>query len=118
MQDAKIIVLRYEFKADLASYFERSGAPFNTLADIIEFNEAHADTVMPIFGQDRMIAADEAGELSDKKYLNALETSKRISQTNIDSLLSEHNLDALIAPTNGPAWVTDHVNGDRFQIKR
>jgi len=116
MWDAESIILDYEFKADLAIYFERSGAPFSTLTDIIEFNEAHADTVMPIFGQDRMIAADEAGELSDEKYLNALEVSKRISQTNIDSLLSEHNLDALIAPTNGPAWVTDHVNGDSFHI--
>lgn len=116
MWDAEGIVLDYEFKADLALYFERSGAPFKTLTDIIEFNEAHADTVMPIFGQDRMLAADEAGELSDKKYLTALKTSKRISQTGIDNALSEHNLDALIAPTNGPAWLTDHVNGDSFHV--
>jgi amidase len=116
MREAEGIVLDYEFKADLALYFERSGAPFKTLADIIEFNEAHADTVMPIFGQDRMLGADESGELSDDKYLNALKTSKRISRTNIDNAFSEHSLDALIAPTNGPAWVTDHVNGDSFHL--
>ena len=117
MRDAEGIVLYYEFKADLALYFERSGAPFKTLTDIIEFNEAHADTVMPIFGQDRMLGADEAGELSDDKYLNALKNSKRISRTGIDNALSEHDLDALIAPTNGPAWVTDHVNGDSSHVR-
>ncbi len=26
--------------------------------------------------------------------------------------LGEHNLDALIAPTRGPAWMTDNVSGD------
>jgi len=71
---------------------------------------------MPIFGQDRMLDADEAGELSDDKYLNALRASKRLSQAGIDNALSEHSLDALIAPTNGPAWITDHVNGDSFHV--
>ena len=28
--------------------------------------------------------------------------------------MEKHNLDALIAPSNGPAWPTDHVNGDHF----
>ena len=26
--------------------------------------------------------------------------------------MAQHDLDAIIAPTNGPAWVTDPVNGD------
>jgi amidase len=30
----------------------------------------------------------------------------------IDGLMAAQNLDAIIAPTNGPAWVTDPVNGD------
>ena len=44
------------------------------------------------------------------------EASKRISQTAIDSVLAEHKLDILIAPTNGPAWLTDHINGDSFHV--
>jgi len=116
MGDAEGVVLDYEFKADLALYFENSGAPFKTLADIIEYNKANAETVMPIFGQDRMLSADEAGELTDQAYLDALEASKRISQNAIDAMLNEHDLDVLIAPTNGPAWMTDHVNGDSFHI--
>ena len=28
--------------------------------------------------------------------------------------MGENKLDALIAPTGGPAWLTDHVTGDHF----
>ena len=28
--------------------------------------------------------------------------------------MDEHKLDALVAPTGGPAWTTDLVNGDHF----
>ncbi|MGI9270911.1 MAG: amidase [Woeseiaceae bacterium] len=116
MWSAESIVLDYEFKADLALYFEKSGAPFKSLAEIIEFNTANADTVMPFFAQDRMLGAEESGELTDSEYLDALESSKRIAQSAIDNVLAEHDLDVLIAPTNGPAWKTDHVNGDSFHV--
>src|ERR1700746_774915 len=32
----------------------------------------------------------------------------------IDALMDKNQLDAIIAPTGGPAWVTDLVNGDHF----
>ena len=112
MSAAQREVLYYEFKADLNAYLESSGAPIASLADIIEFNEAHAETVMPFFGQERMLAAQSKGSLDDPEYLAALATSKRIAQTGIDQALSEHGLDALIAPTRGPAWMTDNVSGD------
>lgn len=105
-------VLYYEFKADLNKYLESSGAPITSLAEIIEFNNSHADTVMPFFGQERMLAAQSKGSLSDPEYLEALATSKRIAQTGIDTALGEYKLDALIAPTRGPAWMTDDVSGD------
>jgi amidase len=113
MSEAQGEVLHFEFKADLNAYLENSAAPIGSLADIIAFNEANADTVMPFFGQERMLEAESKGDLSDPEYLEALETSKRISQTAIRQTLSEHQLDALIAPTRGPAWMTDNVSGDR-----
>ena len=116
MGAAEGIVLNYEFKADLATYFERSGAPFKSLADIIEYNSNNAEQVMPIFGQSRMTDADQSGDLSEQEYLDALEASKRISSAAIDTVMAEHKLDVLIAPTNGPAWLTDHINGDSFHI--
>ncbi len=112
MSEAQREVLYYEFKADLNKYLERSGAPMASMAEIIEFNLAHADTVMPFFGQERMLEAHSKGPLSDPEYLQALATSKKIAQAGIDTALREHNLDALIAPTRGPAWMTDNVSGD------
>jgi amidase len=112
MGDAEYQVLLYEYKADLAAYFDRSEAPVKTLADVIEFNRENADQAMPIFRQEIMEEAVEKGPLTEPEYLEALETSKRISQQAIDGALADHELDALIAPTNSASWLTDHVNGD------
>lgn len=112
MGDAQREVLYYEFKTDLNKYLESSDAPIKSMADIIEFNDSHAETVMPFFGQERMLEAQSKGPLSDSEYLDALAASKRIAQTGINMALSENGLDALIAPTRGPAWMTDNVSGD------
>ena len=61
-------------------------------------------------------ATSPAQEALAKAYLAALEDSKRIARDGIDGAMDEHGLDALIAPTNGPAWMIDHVNGDSFHI--
>jgi amidase len=113
MSAAQREVLYYEFKADLNAYLKKSGAAISTMEEIIRFNETHADTVMPHFGQERMLAAQERGPLSDQKYLDALEDSKRIARRGINNAMKAGNLDALIAPTRGPAWMTDHINGDQ-----
>jgi amidase len=113
-RDNEYTVLLYEFKNDLAAYLERSNAPYKSLAELIAFNEANTDTVMPIFGQEIFLAAQEKGPLSDDVYLEALRESKRIMQAALDTAFSEHELDAIIAPTNGPAWMIDHINGDTF----
>ncbi|MDH5617552.1 MAG: amidase [Gammaproteobacteria bacterium] len=112
MGAASRTVLYYEFKADLNAYLENSGAPMKTMADIIAFNNEHADEVMPFFGQERMLEAQSKGLLTDREYLDALALSKQISQAGVNNALAEYDLDALIAPTRGPAWMTDNVSGD------
>jgi amidase len=112
MGDASRVVLYYEFKADLNAYLENSGAPVGTLADIIAFNEEQSDRVMPFFGQERMLEAQTKGPLTNQEYIDALVLSKQIAQTALNTALEENNLDALIAPTRGPAWMTDNVSGD------
>lgn len=114
--EAEFTVLKYEFKADLNAYLQASKAPFGSLAEIIAFNQAHADTVMPIFGQDLLEDSQKLGPLTEAEYLEALEKSGRIVRGAIDQAMTEHRLDALIAPTNGPAWLTDHVLGDNFSV--
>jgi amidase len=106
-------VLYREFKVDLKNYLEATGAPVKSLAEVIAFNEANKDTVMPFFGQERMIMAEEMGALTDPEYAEGLADSKRISQDGIDGALAEHRIDAIIAPTRSPAWMTDHINGDQ-----
>jgi amidase len=113
MGEAEYEVLLYEFKADLNAWLRRSGAPLGSLSEIIAFNSANADRVMPIFGQDIFEAAQAKGPLTDPEYLQALESSKRIAQEALDGALAGHGLHALVAPTRGPAWLTDHVNGDQ-----
>ncbi len=116
MNSASYTVLLYEFKADINRYLEESNAPIGSLEEIIRFNEENANAVMPIFGHDILIKAQAKGPLDDTEYLEALQESKRLATTAIDSSLQEHDLDVLIAPTNSPAWPTDHANGDSFHV--
>ncbi len=101
--DARYLVLLYEFKTDLKAYLESSTAPRRSLEEIIEFNMANADAVMPIFGQDILEKSQAKGALSEPEYLAALATIQSATRNGIDTALAEHDLDALIAPSNGPA---------------
>jgi amidase len=116
MDDAEYEVLLYEFRADLNRYLEESRAPVQSLADLIAFNDAHADVVMPIFGQEILLQAEEKGPLTETDYLDALDTSRRIARAAIDNAMDQHKLDAIVVPTNGPAWMIDHANGDNYSI--
>ncbi|HZD51431.1 MAG TPA: amidase family protein, partial [Woeseiaceae bacterium] len=116
MGDAEYEVLLYEFKADLNDYLASSHAPVPSLAGIIDFNRAHAAEVMPFFGQDIMELSQAKGPLTEPAYREALGKSKKIAQRAIDATFEQHDLDALIAPSNGPAWLTDHVLGDHFSV--
>ena len=117
MGAAETEVLLYEFKAGLNAYLAMRGpdAEVRSLADLIAFNERHAAAEMPYFGQERLLAAEEKGPLSDPAYLAALAAARRLSGAEgIDRTMDGQQLDAIIAPTGGPAWVTDLVNGDHF----
>ena len=114
--DSELEVLLYEFKADLNKYLAGlQSSSVRTLKDVIEFNEKNRDKEMPYFGQDLFIKAQEKGPLTSPKYIQALKKNHLMSRTQgIDFVMKQHRLDALIAPTGGPAWPTDLVNGDHF----
>jgi amidase len=110
-------VLLYEFKADLNAYLAGLGpeAPVHSLADVIAFNEANRARVMPYFGQEHMLMAEARGPLTEAKYLRALADCRRLARDEgIDATLAKHQLDAIVAPSGGPAWLTDYVNGDHY----
>jgi amidase len=113
--DAELQVLLYEFKADLNHYLAWLGSntQVQTLADVIKFNDAHREQEMPYFGQDLLLQAEAKGPLSTPEYVRALEECRRQSRAEgIDAAMDKFKLDALIAPTGGPAWTTDLLNGD------
>jgi len=115
--DSELEVLLYEFKADLNEYLRSLGprAPVKSLKEIIDFNEQYRDREMPWFGQDTMTKAQTKGPLTEKAYRDALAKNHQLSRKEgIDFVMDKNKLDALIAPTGGPAWTTDWVNGDHF----
>jgi amidase len=113
--DTELLVFMYELKADLNAYLARlgPGAPVRTLQDIIDFNDRNRQKEMPYFGQDLFVKAQSKGPLSEKEYLEAVEKNHQLARTEgIDALMDKYHLDAIVAPTGGPAWLTDLVNGD------
>jgi amidase len=113
--DAEWTLLQYEFKDGLNAYLASLGAdaPYGNLEALIAFNEKNKDREMPWFGQEIFIASQEKGPLTEKGYLEAKETCRRLSTLEgIDSMMDRHELDALVAPTGDPAFTIDLVNGD------
>ncbi len=112
---SEIEVLLYEFKADLNAYLGRLGpeARVHSLEDVIRFNQENAGRVMPYFGQERMLAAQKKGPLSEPRYLKALQRNLRLTRAQgLDAALQAYQLDAILLPSGGPAWMIDLVNGD------
>lgn len=115
--DSEFEVLLYEFKADLNAYLQGLGAttPIRSLKELIDFNERKRDFEMPYFGQDIFEKAQAKGPLTDPKYRQLLRRNHLLTRTQgIDFIMKKHRLDALVAPTGGPPWPTDWLNGDHF----
>jgi len=111
----EVEVLHYEFKADLNKYLKTvdGSCPVHSMEDVIRFNEENSHKVMPYFGQEHMIIAQETKSLRDQKYRNALARNLRLTRKEgIDAALRKHKLDALVVPSGAPAWLIDLVDGD------
>lgn len=118
MGDSEYEALLYEFKADLDVYLAAlgPGAAVRSLAGLIDYNERNAAREMPYFAQERLVAAQKKGPLTDAAYLKAVARNRRLARTDgIDATLAKHRLDALVAPTGSPAWPIDYVNGDHAE---
>jgi len=111
--ESELTVFYYELKADLAAYLARRGSSVKSLKDVIEFNELNRGREMPYFGQDIFLKSEQKGPLSSKEYLDALALNHQLTRAEgIDFVMDKFKLDALVAPTGGPAWITDLINGD------
>ena len=114
IDEPELQVLLYEFKADLEAYLSKLGGTGpRTMKALIEWNQAHAEAEMPLFGQERFLDAEKKGPLTSPEYVKARQACLRLSRKEgIDAVMDKHRLDALVVPTQGPAWLIDWVNGD------
>jgi len=113
--DAEYEVMLHEFRAGLNAYLSSLGdaAPVKSLAEVIAFNERHADRELKFFGQETLLEAQRRGPLTDSRYLEALARCRRWSrQEGIDRVMDRDRLDAIVAPTAGPAHAIELLEGD------
>lgn len=107
-------VMHYEFKAGLNAYLQTlgPGAAVRSLEELIAFNERHRDQELKYFGQETLVEAQAKGALTDAAYLDAKARCRQWADR-LGAALAEQRLDAVVAPTSGPAHVTDYAHGDR-----
>ena len=107
--DAESYVLLFEFRVGLEKYLKNSNSSMKTLGDIINFNNANKDIVMPYFGQDIFYESIES-----TNYLKYLWSKYKIIQSykSTKNLIEKYNLDAFIGLTRGPAWKINYIGGD------
>jgi amidase len=104
-----------EFNHDLDAYLAtRPGVP-QTLQALIAFDQQ--DPVeLSKFGQEIFQQAVVAPPITDPTYQQERATATNLAQHSIDDLISADHLDAIVAPTNGPAWVTNYATGDTVSV--
>jgi amidase len=115
LRDLQLPILLTEFKAGLNGYLATTpdSVSARTLADLIAFNHAEPRE-LAWFGQDLFEQAQATAGPSDPAYLQTLQKARTLAGPDgIDRLLREHRVVALLAPTSGPAWSIDLINGDR-----
>ncbi|WP_379552132.1 amidase [Qipengyuania sp. DGS5-3] len=111
-------VLLFELREEMGKYLSsipeiEGGETPRSLADLIAFNEANAEAQMRWFGQGIFQTAEMTTDR--EAYEKARENAVHIAgKETLDMLLAKHEVSFLVAPTRGPAWVSDLVNGDSF----
>jgi amidase len=111
--EPEFAALLCEFKTDIAAYLETyTTAEYpKTLQDLIDFNEANPDLEGP-WNSLIFELAQETGGRTDPECTAARETATSVARAAVDETMAANDLDAILGPTNGPAWLTDPVNGD------
>jgi amidase len=114
ISEPELFALCCEFRHDLDAYLAAlAGDHQASLTELIKFNCQYQDRVMVHFGQELFEQAAGTGGLEDPGYRPARDEASRLARAAMDSTLAGHRLDAVVALTGSPAWLTDHVLGDR-----
>lgn len=111
-------IMLFEYKDGLNKYFASLGpdAPIKTVEELIAFNKQD-EVELAYYNQQYLEMAQAKEDLTSTAYQEALAEMLRLSQQEgLDKVMEENKLDAIIAPTGSPAWTTDWINGDHFQL--
>lgn len=112
--EAEFQVLQMELKSDLVAYLATTprAVTVRTLADVIAYNRS-TPAELAYFGQGIFEAADKTGGTTDPAYAAARARSLKLASAAIETMLAKANAEAIVAPSNGPAWLSDPVHGDQ-----
>jgi amidase len=120
MYSDSFTVLLFELREEMGKYLRSipalaEGETSRSLADLIAFNEANAEVEMRWFGQGIFQTAEMTTDR--EAYETARANAVRIAgEETLDRLIAEHDVAFLVAPTRGPAWMSDLVLGDTFNV--
>ena len=113
------IVSVYELRHDLDAYLRDwlIATPIRSLADIVAFNDAHAERALR-FGQDIFLAAQATrGDLRELEYRAARASDLRGSRTlGLDAYMDRHRLDAVLFPAASGASIAAQAGYPSVQV--
>jgi amidase len=113
------IVFVYELKHDLNAYLRdwATGTEMRSLADIVAFNQAHADRTLR-FGQDIFLAAEATrGDLSELEYVSARQMDLRAArELGLDAYMDAYRLDAVLFPGTAGAAIAAKAGYPSVQV--
>jgi len=113
------IVFVYELKHDLNAYLRdwATGTEMRSLADIVAFNQAHADRALR-FGQDIFLAAEATrGDLSEPEYVSARQMDLRAArELGLDTYMDRYRLDAVLFPSTAGAAIAAKAGYPSIQV--
>ena len=108
-------LLAWDFKDALNEYLAGTTGDYKTLQSLIRGNRENAAAEMPYFDQEIFLQAQASRGRNEPEYATQVARLKRLAGADgIDATMKKYNVDILVAPTLGPAWKIDHINGDHY----
>lgn len=114
--EMELDTLIHAFRPELESYLATvdPALGLRTIDDVVAATAAQGDAELRWFDQGIFDLAAKV-ERDEDAQQERIDTMRRLTgPEGIDATMAEHQLDAIVAPTTGPAWKIDLVNGDHF----
>jgi len=112
VQADELVVMCCEMADDLSAYLAgRGGEGPRSLAEVIDFEDAHGDVELAHFGHELLVRALELGGRSSAEYAPARARNLEWATSQcLDPALA--GVDLVVAPAWAPAWKSDLTLGD------